>query len=226
MVTGAATGRRGATFLAPWRPTLRAVDADAEMVARLRNGDEEAFVALVGRYQQPMLRLAPELRPQSGRGRGGRTGHVAGSGPGHRDVRGTLVVQDLALPHPRQPGASAGTKEHPPCPPRRCTQSIPPLQRRGTVGRSGRQVDRGERATPRCRRGGRRSSRRAGGSAGAPTPGRPAARRRGAVARRGLLRTGDQRGQPAGVATPGPLPVARDPRNQNGERVNRAVTAP
>jgi RNA polymerase sigma-70 factor (ECF subfamily) len=31
---------------------------DVEMVTRLRNGDEEAFVTLVGRYQQPMLRLA------------------------------------------------------------------------------------------------------------------------------------------------------------------------
>jgi RNA polymerase sigma-70 factor (ECF subfamily) len=34
------------------------VDADVEMVARLRDGDEAAFVTLVGRYQQPMLRLA------------------------------------------------------------------------------------------------------------------------------------------------------------------------
>jgi RNA polymerase sigma-70 factor (ECF subfamily) len=31
---------------------------DAEMVTRLRDGDEEAFVTLVSRYQQPMLRLA------------------------------------------------------------------------------------------------------------------------------------------------------------------------
>jgi RNA polymerase sigma-70 factor (ECF subfamily) len=31
---------------------------DVEMVTRLREGDEEAFVTLVGRYQQPMLRLA------------------------------------------------------------------------------------------------------------------------------------------------------------------------
>ena len=31
---------------------------DVEMVTRLRDGDEEAFVTLVGRYQQPMLRLA------------------------------------------------------------------------------------------------------------------------------------------------------------------------
>jgi RNA polymerase sigma-70 factor (ECF subfamily) len=31
---------------------------DVEMVTRLRDGDEEAFVTLVSRYQQPMLRLA------------------------------------------------------------------------------------------------------------------------------------------------------------------------
>jgi RNA polymerase sigma-70 factor, ECF subfamily len=34
------------------------VDVDVEMLSRLRDGDEEAFVTLVGRYQQPMLRLA------------------------------------------------------------------------------------------------------------------------------------------------------------------------
>jgi RNA polymerase sigma-70 factor (ECF subfamily) len=39
------------------------VDADVEMVARLRNGDEDAFVTLVGRYQQPMLRLARTFVP-------------------------------------------------------------------------------------------------------------------------------------------------------------------
>jgi RNA polymerase sigma-70 factor (ECF subfamily) len=34
------------------------VDVDVEILSRLRDGDEEAFVTLVGRYQQPMLRLA------------------------------------------------------------------------------------------------------------------------------------------------------------------------
>jgi RNA polymerase sigma-70 factor (ECF subfamily) len=34
-----------------------------EMVARLRDGDEEAFVTLVSRYQQPMLRLARSFVP-------------------------------------------------------------------------------------------------------------------------------------------------------------------
>jgi RNA polymerase sigma-70 factor (ECF subfamily) len=31
---------------------------DVELLSRVRSGDEEAFVMLVGRYQQPMLRLA------------------------------------------------------------------------------------------------------------------------------------------------------------------------
>ena len=35
-----------------------AVDGDAELVARLRAGDEDAFAALVRRYQGPLLRLA------------------------------------------------------------------------------------------------------------------------------------------------------------------------
>ena len=38
--------------------TSRAVDSDVELVERLRAGDESAFVVLVGRYQQRMVRLA------------------------------------------------------------------------------------------------------------------------------------------------------------------------
>ncbi len=34
---------------------------DQELLDRLRNGDEEAFVMLVARYQQPMLRLARSM---------------------------------------------------------------------------------------------------------------------------------------------------------------------
>jgi len=34
---------------------------DKELLDRLRNGDEEAFVMLVARYQQPMLRLARSM---------------------------------------------------------------------------------------------------------------------------------------------------------------------
>ena len=43
------------------RPTLRDVEADVELLARLRNGDEGAFVMLVARYQQPLLRLAGSM---------------------------------------------------------------------------------------------------------------------------------------------------------------------
>lgn len=39
------------------------MEEDAELLERLRQGDEEAFSTLVGRYQQPMLRLARSMVP-------------------------------------------------------------------------------------------------------------------------------------------------------------------
>jgi len=39
------------------------VETDVELLARLRKGDEEAFVMLVAHYQQPMLRLARSFVP-------------------------------------------------------------------------------------------------------------------------------------------------------------------
>ena len=39
------------------------MDPDADLLDRLRRGDEDAFVTLVGRYQQPMLRLARSMVP-------------------------------------------------------------------------------------------------------------------------------------------------------------------
>jgi RNA polymerase sigma-70 factor (ECF subfamily) len=41
------------------------METDADLVARLRSGDERAFVSLVERYQQPMLRLAASFVPNS-----------------------------------------------------------------------------------------------------------------------------------------------------------------
>jgi RNA polymerase sigma-70 factor, ECF subfamily len=41
--------------------TLRDVEAESSLVDRLREGDEAAFVTLVGRYHQPMLRLARSM---------------------------------------------------------------------------------------------------------------------------------------------------------------------
>jgi RNA polymerase sigma-70 factor (ECF subfamily) len=43
------------------RRTRRAFDEDEELVARLRAGEEEAFVALVARHRASMLRLARSL---------------------------------------------------------------------------------------------------------------------------------------------------------------------
>lgn len=52
-----------AMFRVTVRPTVREVDTDVELLGRLRNGDKEAFVALVNRYQQPLLRLAHTYVP-------------------------------------------------------------------------------------------------------------------------------------------------------------------
>jgi RNA polymerase sigma-70 factor, ECF subfamily len=41
--------------------TLRAVDRDVDLLERLHDGNEDAFVMLVARYQQPMLRLAMSI---------------------------------------------------------------------------------------------------------------------------------------------------------------------
>jgi RNA polymerase sigma-70 factor, ECF subfamily len=39
------------------------MESDGELVLRLRSGDERAFVSLVGRYHEPMLRLAVSFVP-------------------------------------------------------------------------------------------------------------------------------------------------------------------
>jgi RNA polymerase sigma-70 factor (ECF subfamily) len=39
------------------------MDSDAELVHRLRSGDEHAFTGLVERYHQPMLQLAASFVP-------------------------------------------------------------------------------------------------------------------------------------------------------------------
>jgi RNA polymerase sigma-70 factor, ECF subfamily len=51
----------GATRIQAMGHMLRAVEMDIEQLNRLRCGDEEAFVMLVARYQQSMLRLARSM---------------------------------------------------------------------------------------------------------------------------------------------------------------------
>ncbi len=57
------TRTTGAVFRTAPRPTLRIVDTDLELLTRLRSGDEDAFVTMVARYQQPLLRLARTYVP-------------------------------------------------------------------------------------------------------------------------------------------------------------------
>src|SRR5580704_18565245 len=47
----------------PARPILSVMDSDGELLLRLRSGDERAFVSLVERYQEQMLRLAASFVP-------------------------------------------------------------------------------------------------------------------------------------------------------------------
>src|SRR5579863_8856289 len=51
----------GATRTRPVGHRIRAVDMDTEQLSRLCSGDEDAFVMLVARYQQSMLRLARSM---------------------------------------------------------------------------------------------------------------------------------------------------------------------
>jgi RNA polymerase sigma-70 factor, ECF subfamily len=53
----------GAARIGAWSPTLRTVEMDGELLSRVRCGDEEAFVMLVARYQQPMFCLACSMVP-------------------------------------------------------------------------------------------------------------------------------------------------------------------
>jgi RNA polymerase sigma-70 factor, ECF subfamily len=47
----------------PVRPILAVMESDGELVLRLRSGDERAFIGLVERYNEPMLRLATSFVP-------------------------------------------------------------------------------------------------------------------------------------------------------------------
>lgn len=58
MMSRPSEGDERAADVARAATTLRGVEADTSLVDRLRGGDEAAFVLLVGRYHQSMLRLA------------------------------------------------------------------------------------------------------------------------------------------------------------------------
>jgi hypothetical protein len=60
------------------------MDSDGELLGRLRSGDERAFVGLVERYHEPMLRLAASFVPSRARTPGWRR---CAAWPGSRAVR-------------------------------------------------------------------------------------------------------------------------------------------
>jgi len=55
--------RRDATGARRSRPSVQPMEPDVELLARLRDGDEQAFVTLVGRYQGSLLRVARTFVP-------------------------------------------------------------------------------------------------------------------------------------------------------------------
>jgi RNA polymerase sigma-70 factor (ECF subfamily) len=97
----------------PLGPTLRAVDADVEMVARLRNGDEDAFVTLVGRYQQPMLRLARSYVPSQAVAEEAVQDTWIGLVRGIDNFEGRSSFKTWLFRILVNRARSAGTKEHP-----------------------------------------------------------------------------------------------------------------
>ena len=79
-------------------------DPDAELLPRLRAGDEQAFVSLVERHQAAMLRLATSFVPSQAVAEEVVQDTWMAVAARHGRLRGTLVVEDLAVPHPGQPG--------------------------------------------------------------------------------------------------------------------------
>ena len=86
---------------------FKPVGDEGELVARLRAGEEDAFVTLVAMYQARLLRLAGTV--------------VASRAVAEEVVQDTwlavvrastarrpIVVQDVAVPHPAEPGPNDG----------------------------------------------------------------------------------------------------------------------
>ena len=87
---------------------LAVMDPDAELLHRLRAGDERAFVVLVGRYHEPMLRLAASFVPSAAVAEEVVQDTWLAVLRGLERLRGPLVAEDLAVPHPGQPGPHHG----------------------------------------------------------------------------------------------------------------------
>jgi RNA polymerase sigma-70 factor (ECF subfamily) len=86
------------------------------MVARLRDGDEEAFVTLVSRYQQPMLRLARSFVPSQAVAEEAVQDTWLGLVRGIERFEGRSSFKTWLFRILVNRARSAGTKEHPAAP--------------------------------------------------------------------------------------------------------------
>ena len=80
------------------------MEADGDLILRLRSGDERAFVSLVERYQEQMLRLAVSFVPSRAVAEEVVQDTWLAMLRGLQRFRGPLVAENLAVHHPGQPG--------------------------------------------------------------------------------------------------------------------------
>ena len=89
------------------RTATKPPDEDRELLARLRAGDEDAFMALVEKYGPSLLRVAQLFVPSRAVAEEVVSGHVAGGRHRPRALRGALVAEDLAVLDPHEQGEDA-----------------------------------------------------------------------------------------------------------------------
>jgi RNA polymerase sigma-70 factor (ECF subfamily) len=199
--------RRGATFSAHARPTLRAVDTDVEMVARLRNGDEEAFVAWWAAISSPCCAWPGASSPVRPVAEEAVQDTWLGLVRGIETFEGRSSFKTWLFRILVNRARSAGTKEHPAAP-TEALHAVDP-SRFNAQGQWADPVDRWI----------EESEQRLDAAAWSPIlksalQDLPPRQRQvvllrdveGTVARRGLRRAGHQRGQPAGAACTGAAP--------------------
>ena len=129
---------------------LRPVEMDVELLSRVRNGDEEAFVMLVARYQQSMLRLARSMVSNQAVAEEAVQDTWLGVVRGIERFEGRSSFKTWLFRILVNRARSAGSRERSDAADRDAARRRPsPFRRPGPVGRSPRPLDRGERAPSR-----------------------------------------------------------------------------